>query len=180
MTHKISVNNIRRIKKAIPQIESKIKIKLLFRGGFVSIKGNELSEYLVEKIIKAVDFGFEIEDALLLKNEDYNLEFIKIRDHTPRKNLTDVRGRIIGTDGRVRRTLEELTGGAVVLNNNVVGLIIDSEHLSHAVQGIKSLIQGSKHGNVFSYLEKQNVKIREMDDEDLGLKEPFKKIKFED
>ena len=48
---------------------------------------------------------------------------------------------------------------------------MDSEHLEAVTQGIESLIQGAKHGNVFSYLEKQNISKRKFDSDDLGLKE---------
>jgi ribosomal RNA assembly protein len=180
MGHRLVVENFKKIKKAIPLIESKIKIKISYNKGSVSIIGNELNEYLVEKVLQAVDFGFEGEDALLLLNEDFILEFVNVKDHTRRKNLTDIRARLIGTGGKAKRTIEDLTGGVIVLNANTVGIIVDNEHLSQAIQGIISLIQGSKHGNVFSYLEKQNANLnkKNFDSDDLGLRDGmFKKNK---
>lgn len=178
MTHQLVIENIRKIRKAIPEIESKIKVKISFKGNVVFIKGSELNEFIVEKILTAIDFGFDVEDALILANKDFNLEFINIKDHTPRKNLTDVRARLIGKSGKAKRTIETLTGGLIVVNSNMVGLIIDSEHLSAGIQGIISLIQGSKHGNVFSYLEKQNANLNSMklNSEDLGLRNPEKDL----
>lgn len=170
MTHKLNIEKPRKISRAIPLIESKIKIKINLRGNTVFITGKEYNEYIVEKVLEAVDFGFEADDALLLLNESFNLEYINIKEHSRRKNLTDVRARIIGKGGKAMRTIEELTGGVLVLNANTIGFIVDEEHLSHATQAIISLIQGSKHGNVFSYLEKQNAKIRILDKHDLGLK----------
>jgi ribosomal RNA assembly protein len=175
MPHKFIIEKTNKIKKAVPLIESKIKIKIRVLGTFVSVQGSEYNEYLVEKILKAVDFGFDIEDALLLLDENFELEFINIKEHTHRKNLVEIRARIIGTGGKAKRTIEELTAGAVALNGNTVGIIVDSEHLSQATQGIISLIQGSKHGNVFSYLEKQNAELRKLNEEDLGLREPLYK-----
>ena len=169
----IQVQNLNKIKKAVPVIENKIKIKISFGKNSVAIKGNELNEYLTEKVIQAIDFGFNVDDALLLTNEDFVLEFIEVKEHTKRKNLHDVRARLIGTDGKARKTIENLTGSEIVINNNTVGLIVDSEHLDSVVQGIESLIQGAKHGNVFSYLEKQNVSKRTLNKEDLGLKGKF-------
>lgn len=173
MSRRIVIENVKKIKKAIPLIESKVKVKLLYNKGSLNIVGDELTEYLVEKVIGAVDFGFDPEDALLLLNKDFILEFINIKDHTYRKNLADVRARLVGTGGRAKRTIEELTGGIIVLNSNTVGIIVDNEHLAQAIQGIISLIQGSKHGNVFSYLERRNADLskRNFDSEDLGLRE---------
>jgi ribosomal RNA assembly protein len=165
-----------KVKKAVPIIENKVKVRIGFGKGSVTIKGSELNEYLVEKVIHAIDFGFNVDDALLLMNEDFVLEFIEVKEHTRRKNLVDVRASIIGTGGKARKTIENLTGSEIVISGNTIGVIVDSDHLSAVVQGIESLIQGSKHGNVFAYLEKQNASKRKFDDDDLGLKGGFKKM----
>ena len=170
------VQNMNKVKRAVPTIENKVKIKIGFGKGQVNIKGNELNEYLVEKVIQAVDFGFNVDDALLLLNDDFVLEFIEVKEHTRRKNLKDVRARIIGTGGKARKTIENLTGSEIVIQGNTVGVIVDSVHLDAVVQGIESLIQGAKHGNVFAYLEKQNVSRRKFGKDDLGLKEGFEKM----
>ena len=170
--HTLNVENLRRVKKAVPMIEKSIKIKVgLGKGNSVSIKGDELAEFVADSVLRAVDFGFDVEDALLLKDEDFSLEFINIKEHTRRNNLEEVRSRVIGTEGKAMKAIEELTGGVVAVNENMVGIIVDSDHLEAACQGICSLIHGAKHGNVFSYLERQNAGLRKMDREDLGLKE---------
>ena len=173
----IVVENLKRVKKAVPIIEAKTKIKISFaRPDKINISGQELNEFIVAKVIKAVDFGFDVEDALLLKNPDFSLEFIDIKSHTRRKNLKEVRGRVIGTSGKAKKTIQGLTGSVMVVHDNQVGLIVDSEHLEYVCQAVVSLIQGAKHGNVFAYLEKQNSKIRRVDNEDLGLKKGMEKF----
>ena len=166
----ILVGNIKKIRKAVPIIENKVKVKIGFGKGNISIKGSELNEYLIEKVIRSVDFGFNIEEALLLMNDDFVLEFIEVREHTHRKNLRDVRARLIGTGGKARKTIENLTGSEIVIHGNTVGVIVDSEHLDAVMQGLQSLIQGAKHGNIFAYLEKQNSSRRKFEMDDLGLK----------
>ncbi len=166
----IKIENIKKIKKAVHLIEDKIKIKVSFGKEKVNISGNELNEFLVERIIQAVDFGFYPEDALLLENENFVLEFIDIKEHTRRKNLKDVRARVIGTRGKAKKTLERLTGAVLVIKSNQIGVIVDSEHLDTTIQAIESLIHGSNHGNVFSYLERQNSS-KNLFEKDLGLKE---------
>ena len=104
----IAIENMNKIKKAVPIIEDKIKIKISFQKNQITVKGSELNEYLTEKAIQAVDFGFDVEDALLLKNEDFVLEFINIKEHTRRKNLKEVRARLIGTGGKARKTIENI------------------------------------------------------------------------
>jgi len=167
----ILIQNMNKVKKAVPVIESKVKVKIGFGKDGVSVKGSELNEYLVDKILRAVDFGFHVDDALLLIDEDFVLEFIEVKEYTRRKNLKEVRARIIGTGGKARKTIEKLTGSVIVIQGNDVGIIVDANHSEAVTQGIESLIQGAKHGNVFAYLEKQNVSRRKFDEDDLGLKE---------
>ena len=119
---KIQIENMKKIKKAIPKIENKIKIKIKPEKYTVTIKGNELNEYLTEEIIRAIEFGFEPEDALLLTNEDFVLEFIDVKEHTNRKNLKEVRARLIGTGGKARKTIEKLTGCEIIIQNNARNL----------------------------------------------------------
>ncbi len=165
------MGSVRKIKMVVPAIENRVKVHIGFGKDRVSVRGSEVNEYLVEQIIRAVDFGFDIDDALLLLNQEFVLEFIEVKEHTRRKNLKDVRSRIIGREGKAKRTIEKLTGAAVVINGNDIGVIVDADHLSATVQGIEGLISGSKHGNVFGFLERQGAKINRVGGEDLGLKE---------
>ena len=171
----IPVENMNKVKKAVPVIENKAKVKIGFGNGNVSVKGSELNEYLIEKVIRAVDFGFDVDDALLLMSDDFVLEFIVVKEHTRRKNLKEVRARLIGTGGKARKTIENLTGSVIVIHGNDVGIIVDSNHSEAVAQAIESLIQGAKHGNVFAYLEKQNISRRRFDEDDLGLREDVEK-----
>lgn len=173
----ILIEKVNKIKKVVRFLESKLNVKLTLKKNVLTVIATEFQEYLTEKIIQAIEFGFDAEDALLLKNQDFTLEFINVKGHTHRSNLKDVRARIIGKEGKAKRTIEELTGSVIVVNMNTVGIIADSEHLEQTIQAIISLTQGSKHANVFAYLEKQNANLRNIDDEDLGLRDPKKDLK---
>lgn len=173
---KIPINSPNKIKKALRPIGAKIKVKLTLNKNTLIVEGSEFNIYTTEKVIQAIDFGFDVEDALLLRRENFNLEFVNIKEHTHRRNLAEIRARLIGTDGKAKRTLENLTGAVLVVQGNMVGIICDAEHVSHIIQGVISLIQGAKHGNVFSYLEKQNANLKRIDEEDLGLKNPKKDL----
>jgi KH domain-containing protein len=177
MVRTINVENIRKIKKAVPKIEAKTKIRFSFGSGFVIIRGKELEEFLVEKIVTAIDFGFETEDALLLLDADYSFEVIGIKEHTRRKNLHDVRSRIIGRDGKALNTIENLTGSILAVKDNNVGVICEAQNLEEVNQAVESIIRGAKHGNAFASLERKNRSRRKdrLRGEDLGLKDEIKK-----
>ena len=166
----VLVANMAKVRRAVPVIENKVKVKIGVRKDGVGIKGSELNEFLVEKVVQAVDFGFDVEDALLLVNDDFVLEFVDVKNHTRRKNLKDVRARLIGTRGKAKKTIENLTGSVIVIQGNRVGVIVDADHLDAVVQAIESLAQGAKHGNVFARLEKQNVALGRFGRDDLGLR----------
>ena len=176
MVKTVSVLKIRKIKKAVTKIEKKIKIHFTFNNNKISFKGNELNEFLTEEIIRALEFGFEIDDALLLLEEDYELKFVNIKEHTKRRNLKDVRSRVIGRRGKAIRTIENLTNSRMVVNENEIGLILNNDSAEMTLQAIESLIQGSKHGNIYSYLEKQRSKKFRGSFDDLGLKEDIEKL----
>lgn len=178
MVRTLNVDKKSKIKKVIPILEDKIKIKFILNKNSIKIKGTELNEFLTEQIISAIDFGFDLDDALLLLKQNYLLKFIDIKEHTKRHNLKDVRARVIGRNGKAKKTIEYLTGSIIVIKDNTIALIVDDIHLDATTQAINSLIQGAKHGNIFSYLEKQNKNIFE--NEDLGIRKNFERYSPEE
>jgi rRNA processing protein Krr1/Pno1 len=94
-------------------------------------------------------------------------EIINIKDHTTRKDLGRVRARIIGKSGKTLKTLNTLTQCYFEVKDNCVGIIGDPEYIKNAQEAVIYLIKGSKQSNVYSFLEKHQVKPVF----DLGLKE---------
>lgn len=170
----ILVEHPKKISEAVRLLEKKIRIRISQNKSNFTLDGSEINEFYVEKIIEAIDFGFEPEDALLLLKDEYRLEYLSIKEHTHRSNLGEVRARIIGTEGKAKAAIENLTGAIIVVHENKVGLIADVDHVQQTIQSIISLVQGSKHGNVFAYLEKQNANLRQLRSGDFGLRDPKK------
>ena len=98
-------------------------------------------------------------------------EALNIKDYTRRKDLATVRARIIGREGKALRTLLELTKCHFEIKDNQVGIIGEPEYMRNAQEAMISIIRGAKHANVYSFLEKHQVKPVI----DLGLKEVKKK-----
>lgn len=172
MVKKFFFENEKNIRKALPKIKRKLKINLFLKRKEVFIRGEEYDEFLVEKILSAIDFGFDVEDALLIL-EDYDFVVINIKNFTYKNNLEDVRGRIIGKKGKALEVIENLSGAKILLKRNKVGILADVDHLKKVEEAIKSIIRGSKHGKVFSFLEKENARLKNLDS-DLGLKKTRK------
>jgi KH domain-containing protein len=167
----IFVDKVPRIIKLRKKLEKALEVKITNTGKQFAIKGTPEKEYLAEKVIEALDFGFPLSEALLIKEESYMFEIINIKHHTKRKDLERIKARIIGTKGKTLKTLTQLTKCFFELKDNRIGIVGDPEYIENAQNAIIQLIQGSKQGNVYSYLEKHQVEPVV----DLGLKEPKNK-----
>ncbi|MEK6895197.1 MAG: hypothetical protein AABX48_01630 [Nanoarchaeota archaeon] len=168
---KIIAEKPKRILLLEKQLESELKVKISNKGREFSLDGTPEREYFAEKIILAIDFGFEHSDAMLLNDEDFLFEVLNIKDYTKKDNLERIRGRIIGTERKTLDTLEQLTDCFFQLRNNQVAIIGPSERIKYAQEAIINLVKGTKQANVYARLEKH----RPEPILDLGLKEKFKK-----
>jgi ribosomal RNA assembly protein len=154
------------IKKRIEE-ETKTKIKIDSKEGDVFIKGDDaLSLFAAREIITAVGRGFNPEIAELLLKTDYGLEIIDITYFTgkSKSNILRLKGRVIGKEGKSRRTIEELTECYISVYGKTIGIIGKPENLANAKRAVESLLQGSPHSNVYRWLEKRRreAKRREM------------------
>jgi ribosomal RNA assembly protein len=150
----IICEKVARIIKNKKKLEKILDVKITNRGKEVTIEGSPENEYLSEKVIQALDFGFPFSAAILIKEQDYIFEIIGIKDHTKRKDLERIRARIIGKKGKTLKTLAQLTKCFFELKDNQVGIVGDPEYIQNAQTAIISLIKGSKQSNVYSFLEK--------------------------
>lgn len=149
---------IARIIKSKKKLEEELNVKITNRGKEVFIKGNPTDEYIAEKVIDALNFGFPFSSAILIKEEDFIFEIINIKDHTKRKDLERIRARIIGTKGKTLQTLHQLTKCYFELKDNYIGIIGPAEYLENGQEAVISIIKGAKQSNVYSFLEKHQVK----------------------
>ena len=135
------------------------KIKINSEKGDVIIEGESIDQFNCLNLIKAIGRGFNPEIALKLLEENNNLEIISVEEFSRnKKDLIRIRSRLIGTDGKARKSIESMTNTNIVVYGKTVGIIGKIEDVMLARQGIINLLQGSKHGNVYSYIEKQKVK----------------------
>jgi ribosomal RNA assembly protein len=147
--------------------ETKTKIKVDSKEGDIFINGSDaLNLFTAREVISAVGRGFNPEIAELLLKADYGLEIIDITEFTGKSKSTMLRlkGRVIGKEGKSRRTIEELTECYISVYGKTIGIIGKSEDLANARRAVESLLQGSPHANVYKWLEKRRreAKRREM------------------
>ena len=168
---KLIIEKFPRILKNKKRLEEKLEVKINTRGKEIIIDGEPENEYIAETVIEALNLGFPLEITFLIKEEDYIFEIINIKEYTKKKDFVRIRSRIIGTKGKTLKTLTGLTKCHFEIKDNRVGIIGQPENIKNAQEAIIAFIRGSKHSNVYFYLEKHQIKSII----DLGLKEPKKK-----
>lgn len=152
---KIYVENIKEVLRNKNKLEKELEIKMKHKGKDVFVNGKAEKEFIAIEILKAINLGFSVNSALMLKKENFILQTINIKDVTKRNDLKTVRSRIIGTYGKTLKTLKILTDCSLSLKDNQIGIIGDVEEIADAIQAITSIIQGSKQSNVYGKLEKK-------------------------
>lgn len=139
--------------KKILEEELDIKLKIS-KSGEITIQGKTLERYAAIRVLQAISFGFSPDEALQLKNTDYTFEVIHIKDFAKTKHrLREIRARLIGKRGRVRKTLQDLGNISLHISNKKIGIIGKTEDVFVAKDAIKSLIRGAKHARIFKWLE---------------------------
>ncbi len=151
------------VRKNLPALEEKLNVKIKISGKKVNIEGNSLDEYEASLVLEAINLGFSAEKAMLLKNEDTIFRKINIRKFTRRKNLEDVRARLIGKYGTTKKTIEEVSDCYIVIKDNNIGIIGSAEDIDNILTAITNLIRGSKQANVYNYLERMNAAKKNLD-----------------
>lgn len=167
----------REIKKERTSLEKKLNVKITIKGNDVTIEGEPFAEYEAARLISAIQFGFSAKKALTLLEEDTIFRVINIKDFTRRKDMYEVRSRIIGKEGKTRKTVEEISGCFIIIKeDNTLGVIGSAESIDEATTAITNLIRGSKQANVYRFLERMNA-TKKKQVSDLGLKIKTKTFK---
>ena len=157
MTEQLYIESINKIIQNKKALETSFSVKISNQEKILFIEGKAEDEYLALQAVEALNLGFSIGEVLLLKNDDYILEKINIKEITKRKDISRIRGRVIGTGGKALRVIEELSDAYISLHNNTVGVIGLISDVKKAVYALKRLIAGSKHAAMYAYLEKQKI-----------------------
>ena len=170
-------NEVRKNKR---ELEKKLYVAITIDGKKVAIDGEPIAEFTAEQVLSAINFGFSSKRALFILNTDIQFKKLNIKNFTHRKNLREIKARLIGTEGKTKKTIEEVADCDIVINekDNEVGIIGPASSMDNATTAITNLIRGSKQGNVYKYLENMNrEKKKYLGDLGLKIKED-KKISY--
>jgi ribosomal RNA assembly protein len=113
-------------------------------------------------VIFAIGRGLAPKRAVQLIDDEVFLRMYDIREWVGRQpNQTRrMRSRLIGTNGRIRSLIEELTGTEMAIYGSTVLVIGDQESLALATPAFEGILQGSEHGTVLFGLEQDRKRQR--------------------
>jgi ribosomal RNA assembly protein len=116
----------------------------------------------VTDLVRAIGRGFSPERAMRLLDDDEYLDVIDIREYVGKRSshVIRVRARVIGTHGKTRKLIEDLTGAFVSVYGSSVTIIGNSIQMPVARRAVEMLLRGSEHSTVYRYMEKQRRYLR--------------------
>jgi ribosomal RNA assembly protein len=122
--------------------------------------------FRAKDLVTAIGRGFSPDQAFrLIRNEDAVFDFIDLRAIFGRSDsdLRRVKSRIIGMNGKTRRTIEELTEADTVIYGHTVGFIGTFEQVDAARNAVQMIIQGSEHHTVYAFLQKKRRELKKQE-----------------
>ncbi len=148
-------------------IEKTFNVKLTIdsKSGEVYIDDENSDKFLSMKagdVVKAIGRGFSPKRAMRLSEEDVMMEIIDLKEYYGKKEnrIRIARGRVIGTGGKARKTIEDFTGAYISVFGNTVTIIGKYEELEVARKSIEMLLQGSKHSTVYRFLAEKRREMK--------------------
>ncbi|ABR56178.1 KH domain-containing protein [Methanococcus aeolicus] len=154
------------------RIEKELKVEIdIEEDGEITIfstkeQEDPLATWKARDIIKAIGRGFNPEKSLKLISDDYIIEIIDITEHASSDNAVKrLKGRVIGSGGKSRRYIEELTDTDVSVYGKTIAVLGDYESVQIAKEAINMILRGNSHSKMYKYLERhrQDIKRKELE-----------------
>lgn len=148
-------------KKLVKKIEDLGDVKIMLEEGVVIESDDAIKALRVKSVVKAFGRGFGIEDALYLLDDEYELCIIDAKDFAGKSSdrLDDLRGRVIGREGKTKNIIEKLANVKLSIYGKTISIIGKWDCVRCASQAVHMLLEGRKHGSVYRFLEEHIKKI---------------------
>jgi ribosomal RNA assembly protein len=148
--------------------QMRVKLEIDSEDGGVTItlaeNQNDPSMLLRSKdLVTAIGRGFTPEVAFrLIRNEDDVFDMVDLRLVFGRSDadIKRIKGRIIGSEGKTRRLIEELTEANVAVYGHTVGIIGNFEEADAARNAVQMIVEGCEHKTVYRYLQRKRTEMK--------------------
>lgn len=155
--------------------EGRTKVRLEEATGVHLVVDSETGEVTVDEaqaldpvlalkakdVVQAIGRGFSEERAFRLLDDDVYLEVLDIKDFARSKaRVEQIRARVIGTRGKTRGLIEDLTSVDVSVAGHTVSLLGPTFEMAIAREAVLMLLRGSEHSTVYRFLERKRADIK--------------------
>lgn len=154
--------------KAKSMIEESCGVKLEVDSEYGDVvirdaaRPEEMQPFKAVELVTAIAKGFSPQRANRLLVAENILHLIDLKDFVGKSGsaLERIKGRIIGADGKARRTMEQLTGTYISIYGHNVAIIGNSDEIRLASEAIAMLANGSMHKSVYNMLQEARRKTK--------------------
>ena len=148
-----------RKKEKKKELEKLLEIKIMIEDGYVLAASKKYSDYELSQVFDAIILGFKPRLAVLLLDPLYVFMKIDVKALVRRSRLRQIMARLIGTEGKTIRKIEETSECYVIVHNHYIGLIGKSENINIAIEAINMLVQGKSFASVYRRIEQARRKL---------------------
>ncbi len=130
---------------------------------------NPLNVFTAQKVVNAINRGFNPKKAMKLLEETYDLEIFNLLSILGKsdKRIKRIKGRIIGRNGEMRKAIERYAESFISVYGKTVSIIADYDNLQISRKAVSMLINGMPHHVVLKFLENKYTQKK---------KEEFRKV----
>lgn len=112
--------------------------------------------FKAQEVISAIARGFSPQRAFALFDGGKTLSTIDLRQfsHKSARSLARIKSRLIGSDGKARKLVEQLSGAAVSIYGHSVSIIGEPDKSRVAEEAILKIASGGTHKAAYQMLQK--------------------------
>ena len=155
------------LEKLVSWLESR-NFEVVELSDKVIIKGEDFYFfYRFENVVRALEIGFDLEDAKNIVLSDWELLEIDVKKAANRdiSHYRRIASRIIGESGKFIRYIEKISGARMILKDKKLYILGDRISSYSAYEGMKRLISGTPHSKIEDIIHRTKRHLKNKDKE---------------
>ena len=126
------------------------------------IDGDALAEYNARVVMQAFARGFEFDTACKLLSEERFFESVDMKQvFRNEEQIKRIKARIIGTDGKTKSYIQEVSGADLAIYGDTVSMIGTIDEIKVAKAALEALLEGGTHKKAYALMEKARRRLKE-------------------
>ncbi len=149
-------------KSLLKSLEDMLSCKLSLHDNVITAEGEPINEYSAKEVITAFGRGFGINQVRKLLSDDYFFSSINLKEALGKENrIRRIKARIIGTKGRTKEYISDVSGASISVFGNTVSFIGTIDEIKIAEAGVRVLIEGGTHKRAYRVIEAMRRRMKE-------------------